>query len=81
MKLMVSALVLGGVLAGCALLNPPPSFTSENTPANSSSRAQEAPPPPAPASQPGQPPGAQVPTPTVASFSDSASARTTGTGP
>jgi tetratricopeptide (TPR) repeat protein len=62
MKLMVSALVLGGVLAGCALLNPPPSFTSENTPANSPSQAQQAPPPPS-ASQPGASPGAQQPPP------------------
>lgn len=62
MKLMVSALVLGGVLAGCALLNPPPSFTSEHTPTNSPSQAQQAPPPPS-ASQPGPPPGAQQPPP------------------
>lgn len=63
MKLMVSALVLGGVLAGCALLNPPPSFTSENTPANSRSQEQQAPPAPAAASQPAAPPGAQPPPP------------------
>jgi tetratricopeptide (TPR) repeat protein len=63
MKLMVSALVLGGVLAGCALLNPPPSFTSENPPANSPSQAQQAPPPPAPSSQSAPQPGAQAPTP------------------
>jgi tetratricopeptide (TPR) repeat protein len=62
MKVMLSALVLGGVLAGCALLNPPPSFTSENTPANSPSQAQQAPPPPS-ASQPGASPGAQQPPP------------------
>ena len=63
MKLMVSALVLGGVLAGCALLNPPPSFTSENTRAHSPSQAQEAPPLAAPASQPTAPAGASAPTP------------------
>ncbi len=60
MKLMVSALVLGGVLAGCALLNPPPSFTSENTPTNSPSEAQQAP-PPAPYSQTAPTPGAPAP--------------------
>jgi tetratricopeptide (TPR) repeat protein len=63
MKLMMGALVLGGVLAGCALLNPPPSFTSENTPANSTPQAQQAPPPSAPASQTAPQPGAQTPTP------------------
>jgi len=63
MKLMVSALVLGGVLAGCALLSPPPSFTSDSTPGNSTSQARPAPPPPS-ASQPAAPPpGAQPPAP------------------
>lgn len=63
MKLMVSALVLGGVLAGCALLNPPPSFTSESSRTNSPSQAQQASPPAAPYSQTAPQPGAQAPTP------------------
>jgi tetratricopeptide (TPR) repeat protein len=62
MKLMVSALVLGGVLTGCALLNPPPSFTSENPPGNPSPE-QQALPPQAPASQAAPPAGASAPTP------------------
>jgi tetratricopeptide (TPR) repeat protein len=63
MKLMLSALVLGGVLAGCALMSPPPSFTSQSSPGNSTPGAQQAPPPGAPASQPAQQPGAQAPPP------------------
>jgi tetratricopeptide (TPR) repeat protein len=63
MKLMVSALVLGGVLAGCALMNPPPSFTSENTPGNTPPQAQQAPPSQGPAPQPTPPAGAPAPTP------------------
>ena len=62
MKLMLSALVVGGVLAGCALTSPPPSFTPENSPGNQTPRAQQAPPPPAPTSQNPQP-GAQAPAP------------------
>ena len=31
MKLMIGAIVLGGVLAGCVLLSPPPSFPSGST--------------------------------------------------
>lgn len=60
MKLMVSALVLGGVLAGCALMNPPPSFAPENPPRNPT---PQAPPPPAPTSQTAPQPGAQAPAP------------------
>jgi tetratricopeptide (TPR) repeat protein len=60
---MVSALVLGGVLAGCALLNPPPSFTPENSPGNRPPQEQQASPPQAPASQPTPPAGAQAPAP------------------
>lgn len=62
MKLMLGALVLGGVLAGCVLLNPPPSFTSENTPGNSTRQERQAPPPAAPGTQP-SPQSAPTPTP------------------
>jgi tetratricopeptide (TPR) repeat protein len=63
MKLMTSALVLGGVLAGCTLLSPPPPFTSQNAPGNSTSQAQQAPSSAAPSSQPAPPAGATAPTP------------------
>lgn len=64
MKLVISALVLGGVLAGCTLLSPPPSFTSANAPGNSTPQAQQAPPSPASSPQPGAPGGAEpAPTP------------------
>jgi tetratricopeptide (TPR) repeat protein len=63
MKLMLSALVLGGVLAGCALLNPPPSFTSEKPSRNSSPQGQQAPPPPSAAQPVPPPPGAPAATP------------------
>jgi tetratricopeptide (TPR) repeat protein len=62
MKLMMSALVIGGVLAGCALFNPPPSFTSENTPGNPPPQERQAPPPAAPATQP-SPQAAPTPVP------------------
>jgi tetratricopeptide (TPR) repeat protein len=60
MKVMLSALVLGGVLAGCALMSPPPSFTSENPSGNSPSQEQQAPAPQAPASQTAPPAGASA---------------------
>jgi tetratricopeptide (TPR) repeat protein len=63
MKLMLSALVVGGVVAGCALMNPPPSFTPENSPGSSAPQAQQVPPPPASSSQTAPQPGAQAPAP------------------
>lgn len=63
MKLMLSALAVGGVLAGCALMNPPPSFTPENSPGNSAPQARQAPPPPASGSETAPQPGAQAPAP------------------
>jgi tetratricopeptide (TPR) repeat protein len=63
MKVMLSALVLGGVLTGCALLNPPPPFTSENPSGNPSPQEQQAPPPQEPGSQGAPPAGASAPTP------------------
>jgi tetratricopeptide (TPR) repeat protein len=63
MKLMLSALVVGGVVAGCALLSPPPSFTSENSPGTVQSQERQVPPPAAPSTQPTPPAGAQAPAP------------------
>ena len=66
MKLMMSVLVLGAVLAGCTLMSPPPSFTSESSPGNSTPQARRAPPPPASSPQaavPGQTPAPMPPEP------------------
>ena len=63
MRLMLSALVVGGVLTGCALMSPPPSFTPENSPGSEQSQERQVPPPPAPSSQAAPQPGAQAPAP------------------
>jgi tetratricopeptide (TPR) repeat protein len=63
MKLMWSALVVGGVVAGCALMNPPPSFPPENSPGTESPQSPQVPPPSAPSSQTAPQPGAQAPAP------------------
>jgi tetratricopeptide (TPR) repeat protein len=57
MKLMFGALVLGGVLAGCALLNPPPETTGNYPPPPE----RPAPPPAAPPVPPAPPAEAPVP--------------------
>jgi tetratricopeptide (TPR) repeat protein len=65
MKLMIAAVVLGGVVAGCALLGPPQPDTAENAASYPQPQARQAPQPPAPASQPapleGAPAAAQPP--------------------
>lgn len=63
MKLMIGGIVLGGMLAGCVLLGPPPSFPSGNTVGNPPPEQRQAPPPPAPAAQPAPSEGTQAPTP------------------
>jgi tetratricopeptide (TPR) repeat protein len=62
-KLMFGALALGGLLAGCALLGPPPSETSGNTAASPQQREQQAPAPAASAMQPAPLEGSQAPAP------------------
>lgn len=52
MKLMFGALALGGLLAGCALLNAPQPETSGNTSGYPQPSQQQSPPPAAPGSQP-----------------------------
>ncbi|MGH8297755.1 MAG: hypothetical protein ACRES6_00550 [Steroidobacteraceae bacterium] len=52
MKLMIGALILGAVLAGCALLAPPQPQTSENTASYPQPQERQAPQPQSPASQP-----------------------------
>ena len=61
MKLMFGALALGGLLAGCALLGPPPSETGGNTAGYPQPREQQA--PPAAPAQPSTPEGSQAPAP------------------
>ena len=63
MKLMLGALVLGGLLAGCALLSEPPPQTAGNTAGISQPREGQAPSPAAPAAQPAPSAGAAVPAP------------------
>lgn len=62
MKLMIGAIVLGGVLAGCVLLSPPPSFPSGSTAGHPAPEQRHAP-PPAPAAQPAPSEGMQAPAP------------------
>lgn len=58
MKLMLGALALGGLLAGCALLNAPQPETSANTGGYPRPSQRQAPPPTAPGSQPAPAQGA-----------------------
>lgn len=60
MKMMIGAVVLGGLLTACVLLSPPAPDNSGSSPAYSQPR--QAPPPAAPGTQP-PPPGAAAPTP------------------
>jgi tetratricopeptide (TPR) repeat protein len=57
MKLMLGALVLGGVLAGCALLSPPPETAGNYPPP----QERQAPPPAAPSAPPAPLQGAPAP--------------------
>src|SRR5690242_7094111 len=59
MKLMIGAVVLGGLLTGCVLLSPPEPGTSRNTPAYPQTQPRES----APSTAPAAPPGAQAPAP------------------
>lgn len=52
MKLMLGAVVLGGVVAGCTLLSPPPQYDAGNTGAYPPSQQRPAPPPAASPTQP-----------------------------
>jgi tetratricopeptide (TPR) repeat protein len=52
MKLMIGALVLAGVLTGCALLGPPESDHAGNTPMYPQPQQRQATPPAAPGTQP-----------------------------
>lgn len=63
MKLMFGALVLGGLVAGCALLSPPPPPTAGNTAGYPQTRERQAPQPGAPAAQPAPFAGAPAATP------------------
>lgn len=62
MKVMIGAVVLGGLLTGCVLLSPPERDNSGDTPAYSQTQPRQAAPPAASATQP-SPPGAAAPTP------------------
>ena len=62
MKVMIGAIVLGGLLTGCVLLSPPERDNPGNSPAYSQTQPGQAAPPAASATQP-PPPGAPVPTP------------------
>ena len=63
MKSMLGALALGGLLAGCALLGPPPSETAGNAAGYPQPQGRQAPPASAPATQPTAPAGAAAATP------------------
>ena len=63
MKLLFGALVLGGLVAGCALLSPPPAQTAGNTAGYPQTRERQAPQPGAPAAQPAPFAGAPAATP------------------
>jgi tetratricopeptide (TPR) repeat protein len=63
MKLMLGALTLGGLLAGCALLNAPPPEAAGNTTGVSQPQEGQAPSAAAPAAQPVPSAGASVPAP------------------
>lgn len=60
MKLMIGAVVLGGLLTGCVLLSPPQPENGENAPGYPQ-RQEQAPATQAPAAQPTPPAGAQAP--------------------
>ena len=62
MKLLIGAIMLGGLLTGCALLSPPEAGNPGNMPDSSQARPRQAAPRAAPAAQP-RPPGAGVPAP------------------
>ncbi len=62
-KLMFGALALGGLLAGCALLGPPPSDTAGSTMASPQPQEQRAPASVAPSAQPAPLEGSQAPAP------------------
>ena len=63
MKLLLGAVVIGGVLTGCALLSPPPQYDAGNTGAYSPSQERQAPPPAASAMQPSPSQGAPTAAP------------------
>jgi len=62
MKFVLGALALGGVLAGCALLGPPPAQSGGGAVGYPPSQEQQAP-PPAPAAQPAPRAGSPAPGP------------------
>lgn len=64
MKAMLSALVLGGLVAGCALLGPPQPEAPGSAAGYPQSGERQAPSPAAPAGQPAPFAGAQTPAPT-----------------
>jgi len=66
MRLMIGAVVLGGLLTGCVLLSPPESGNPASTPSNPQTQQRQGAPPPASATQsapsaaaPASPPPAQ----------------------
>lgn len=63
MKLMLGGIVLGGLLAGCALLGPPQPDTAGGTAGYPQPQQQRAPSPAAPAAQPAPLQEAPAPTP------------------
>ena len=58
MKTMIGAVVVGGLLAGCVLLNPPQPDGSGNTAGYAQQQERQAPPPQSPAAQPAPAQGA-----------------------
>ncbi|MGH8180068.1 MAG: tetratricopeptide repeat protein [Steroidobacteraceae bacterium] len=61
MKFLITAVLAGGLLAGCVLLSPPEPEGSANTSTGAQSQQREAAPPAAPAAQPNAPGGAPAP--------------------
>jgi tetratricopeptide (TPR) repeat protein len=61
MKLMLGALALGGLLAGCTLLGPPPSENAGNAAGYPQQQGRQAPPAAAPGTQPTPSEGAPTP--------------------
>jgi tetratricopeptide (TPR) repeat protein len=63
MKLMLGALVLGGILAGCALMSPPQPESAGNSGGYPQPEVRQAPPAASPGTQPAPPQGAPAPAP------------------